>query len=212
MKKMLMLGTSKMSRGIVRYAKSQGYYTIVTDYQDVSRSLAKQIADEYWMINTADVDAIVTKCKEEDVSVVMCGVTEFSLEKNMEICERLGLPIYCTPEAWHYSRDKDDFKKLCKSVGAPVAKDYHLTDALSKEELSKVEFPVVVKPVDMSGNVGVSYCYDVAQLRKAYFYARSVSKSEKVIVEKMLQGEEWYGYYAMAEGEISLVALNAMYS
>ena len=62
MKKMLMLGTSKMSREIVKYAKQKGYYTIVTDYQEPDRSLAKQISDEYWMINTADVDAIVCDC------------------------------------------------------------------------------------------------------------------------------------------------------
>lgn len=47
---------------------------------------------------------------------------------------------------------------------------------------------------------------------KAYEYARSVSKSDKIIVEKMLNGKEWYSYYALADGEIRLLALNGMYA
>ena len=52
MKKLLMLGTSKASCEMIEYAKSQGIYTIVTDYLAPEKSKAKLIADEYWMIST----------------------------------------------------------------------------------------------------------------------------------------------------------------
>lgn len=47
MKKLLMLGTSKASCEMIEYAKSQGIYTIVTDYLTPEKSKAKLIADEY---------------------------------------------------------------------------------------------------------------------------------------------------------------------
>ena len=212
MKKLLMLGTSLISKEMVEYAKSIGVYTIVTDYLEPEKSRAKLVADEYWMINVAEVDLLERKCREEGITAVICGISEFCLEVCMELCKRLGFPCYCTPEAWHFSRDKDDFKKLCKSIGAPVATDYHLSDELSEDELNSVKFPVVVKPVDMSGNRGISYCYNKEELVSAYKYARSLSKSDKIIVEKMLKGKEWYSNYAIVDGEIRLLTLNGMYA
>lgn len=212
MKKLLMLGTSYASCEMVKYAKSINVYTIVTDYLEPEQSVAKLIADEYWMINTADVDTLEKKCREENVNAVCCGISEFNLEMALELGKRLNLKTYCTPEAWHFSRDKEDFKALCRKLNAPIAKDYFLTAALTDEEIAKVEFPVVVKPVDLSGNRGISYCNNKEELIEAYKYALSCSKSDKIIVEKMLHGEEWYGTYACANGEVSLVALNAMYA
>lgn len=212
MNKILMLGTSYASCDMVKYAKSKGYHTIVTDYLEPEKSIAKKIADEYWMINTGDLDALEQKCKDEGVNAVICGISEFNLEMTMALCERLGLPCYCTPEAWHYSRDKADFKKVCKLLGAPVPEDFQISDALTEEELDSIQFPVMVKPVDMSGNRGISYCYDKEDVVKAYKHARSLSKSNKIIVERMLHGEEWWAGYALAEGEIRLMSLNGMYA
>ncbi len=212
MKKLLMLGTSYASCEMIRYAKSQGVYTIVTDPQTPDKSIAKLESDEYWMINTADVDALEKKCIEENVTAVCCGISEFNLEMTHELCRRLGLKSYCTPKAWRYSRDKDIFKKMCRELDIPIAKDYYLSEALTEEELDAIVLPVVVKPVDLSGNRGISYCHTKEEVVEAYKYARSVSKSDKIIVERMLHGDEWYSTYAIANGDISLLAVNAMYA
>lgn len=58
MEKLLMMGTSLASKEIVNYAKSQGVYTIVTDYLEPEKSTAKLISDEYWMINTGAIDEL----------------------------------------------------------------------------------------------------------------------------------------------------------
>lgn len=212
MQKLLMLGTSYGTCEMLRYAKSIGVHTIVTDYNEPEHSLGKQISDEYWMINTGDLDTLEARCREEGVNAVVCGISEFNLEMCMELCRRLGLPCYCTPEAWHFSRDKDDFKRLARSLGAPLPDDYYLSDPPTRAELDAVKYPVVVKPVDLSCNRGISYCHNEHELLDACALARSMSKSPKLVVERMLHGEEWYSFYAFAEGEISLMALCAMYS
>lgn len=213
-KKLLMLGTSYGSCEMIRYAKKLGVYTIVTDPNVPEKSLAKKEADEYWMISTADIDQLEKKCREEGVNSVCCGISEFNLEIELELCKRLGLKAYCTPEAWHFSRDKDDFKKLCRSINEdiPLAKDYYISSELTDDELKNIVYPVVVKPVDRNGNRGISFCYNEEQLIEAYHYARSVSSSDKIIVERMLHGDEWYSMYAVANGEVSLLSLNALYA
>lgn len=83
---------------------------------------------------------------------------------------------------------------------------------MTDEELDKIKFPVVVKPVDCCSNTGISYCNNKKELRAGYKYALSVSHSSKIIVERMLEGEEWYSYYGFVDGKVALLALNAMYA
>lgn len=211
-KKMLMLGTSYCSSEMVLFAKKHGWYTIVTDPNPPEKSKAKLIADEYWMINTGDIDKIEQKCREEGIGAILCGISEFNLEVTMELCRRLDLPCYCTPEAWHFSKDKADFKELCNKTGVPVPKDYFLSTPPKKDELDNIDYPVMVKPVDLSANRGISYCYNPDDVIKAIDYAHSKSKNPKIVIEKMIKGKEWWAGYALADGEIRLLSLNGMYS
>lgn len=212
MKKLLILGSSLGTLEIVKYAQSRSVYVIVTDYLPVEASKPKQVADEYWMINTAEVDILEQMCRENEISAVFCGVSEFNIERTIELCTRLGFPFYADAKAWEFSRNKRLFKELCKKLDAPVATDYYIKDISNEKQLESVKYPVVVKPVDLSGNLGVSYCHNKEELIDAYIRAKSLSDNPEIIVERMLKGEEWHGYYAIANGKISLVALNAMYS
>ena len=212
MKKLLILGSSISSKEIIETAKAQGVYTIVTDPSGINYRSAKQWSDEAWMIDVSDIDTLEKRCIDESVDGIICGVSEFCIDVALELCERLHKPFYCTKKSMHYSRDKADFKKAWREVGVLLADDYYISSELTDEELDCIKYPVVVKPVDCCANTGISFCYNKEELREGYKYALSVSKSTKIVVERMLKGKEWYAFYAMAAGECSLMALNAMYS
>lgn len=212
MKKLLILNSNISSKEIIEYARSQGIYTIAADRRDVHKFSAKQWADEAWKIDLLDLDALEEKCREANVDGVICGVSEFTLDIALELSGRLKTPFYCTKESMVYSRDKDVFKKAWGALGVPLPEDYYLSPELTDEELEKVKYPVVVKPVDCCSNTGISYCHNKEELREGYKFALSVSNSPKIIVERMLEGEEWYSYYGLVDGEVSLLALNAMYA
>lgn len=212
MDKLLMLGTSNASVDIVLRAKEQGVHTITTDNWELHRSAAKQVSDETWMISTGDVDALEQKCREEGVTAILTGVSEFNIESMMELCRRLNLPCYCTPESWNIVQRKHNFKKLCRENGVPVATDYFLSNPPTEKELDEIVFPVVVKPVDCGGNEGMSYCYSKEEVVAACKLARSVSKNEIIIVERMLEGVEYIAHYAMADGQAVLFSFATMLS
>lgn len=207
MEKLLMLGTTPASMELIEMAKSRGVYTITTDYLEPEESEAKLISDEYWMINTAQVDLLEKKCREEGVTAIISGMSEFNAERMAELCQRLNLPCWCTPESWDAVQKKHNFKRHCRENGVPVAMDYFLSNPPTEEELNAIQLPVVVKPVDMNSNYGLSYCYTKEDVIEGCAFARSMSKSETVIVERMLHGVEYTAYYAMAAGEASLLAL-----
>lgn len=201
-KKLLFLGSNYGCVGLVQEAKKMGIYTIVTDYKEPLQSPAKLEADEFWMISTADLDALGKKCREEDISAVLCGASDFHTEKALHLSSRLGLPFYCEEKSWSYSTNKRAFKDLCKSVGAPVAEDYFISEALTEEEFNGISYPVVVKPTDMDGSRGVSFCNNKEELIEAYHHVQQISSSGTVIVEQMLKGEELGAFYAVKGGEI----------
>ena len=205
MKKLLVLGSDRGAVYIVQYAKSKDIYTIVTDYYEIEESEAKKLADESWMISTSNIDELEKRSIESGVTGVICGASDFNTENVMKLCKRLKLPCYCSKEAWRYSIDKSEFKELCKSVGALVATDYYITDEFKEEEFENIQYPVVVKPIDLTANRGVSFCYNKEEVIAAYKYAKSLTKSNKVIVEQMIDGAEVVGLYAMSGGEISLL-------
>lgn len=210
MNKLLVLGSDFVTIEVVREAKKTGIYVIVSDMMETSPS--KELADEAWMISTTDIDTLENKCREVGITGVMFGASDFNITNARILCKRLGLPIYCDDDnAWRAARDKSYFKEICKRVGAPVATDYYLTDDLTQEELSSVTFPVVVKPVDKSGNRGMSYCDNCEELVMAYKKARDISDNSKIIVERRLNGTEFNVNYTCADGEINLTCFSILH-
>ena len=208
MKKVLFLGDSNGTKELVRCAKKEGLYTIVTDYFQPERSQAKFLSNEYWMISTDDLDALEQKCRNEDVQAVISGASDFNIEMSIRLCERIGLPCYCTEEVWHASEDKKLFKKVCAETGTAAPKDYQISGKLSDEELKNIVYPVIVKPIDLCSNAGVSFCYNRNELIKAVQYAKSLSDKDTVIVERMLDGIEFCSYYVLADGEAEFLTLD----
>lgn len=202
-KKLLVLAGKPIgSCEIVDYAKSKEVYTIVTDYLKKSQSAAKKICDEIWDISTADIEQLKERIIKEDVDGIYTGVHEFNIGKMIELCRDLGLPCFCTLEQWEYLNNKRCFKNLCKKYDIPVTNEYQLTDIV-EDQLSNIEFPVIIKPVDGSGSRGFAVCYNKEELINAYPKAKEFSASGKVLVEKYMR----YEYsaiinYTLLNGEI----------
>ncbi len=203
MRKLLILGSDFGTIQVVKEAHKLGIYVIVADLMETSPT--KALADEAWLLSSTDTDSLVRKCREEGVDALMFGASDFNIWNARLVCRELDLPIYCESDyACAVARDKGEFKRICKSIGAPVAEDYYLTDALTDEELNTVRYPVVVKPVDKSGNRGMSYCNNREELIEGYKKAREISAKE-IIVERQLHGKEYNVHYVLADGHARLL-------
>lgn len=227
-----MLGTSLGSVDIVRKAQGMGCHVIVTDGLAPEASRAKLVADESWPIDTGNVGALEERCRAEGVGGVFAGVSEFNLDRTIELCGRLGLPCYIAPEGWETARNKGRFLDICHREGVPTADQYapdpalmdqavtelatggvrDATRARLDEELAAVRFPVVVKPVDCSGNQGVSFCDTPEELVRAWQLVRQVSENPRVVVEQRLVGDEFSIVYALVGGQARMLRLGATYN
>ena len=153
-KKLLILAGAGVHSKIVRAAKEMGIYTIVTDY--LTDSPAKLLADEAWMYSITDVDAIVTRCKEENVDGVLSLCIDPAQKPYQQICEKLGLPCYATKEQFEIMTDKRKFKDFCTANHIDVITEYSEDDIYN----DKVQYPVFIKPTDSRGSRGQFVCYN----------------------------------------------------
>lgn len=199
-KKLLILAGSIHEYDLVRRAKELGVYTIVTDYYDTETSPAKQIADEYWNISWDDLDALELRCRKEHIDGITAGYSESTVDRCIKLCSRLGLPCYCTQQQLDILKDKKRFKEECRKYGVPVVREY-----TTKESVEK--FPVIVKPVDRGGSIGVGVANNKEELDLVYDYAMEMSYSKEVIIEDFIcWGTKIDAYYAITDGEITFLS------
>jgi biotin carboxylase len=210
-KTLLVLGGTAASLDIVKIAREIGVYTIVTD--DRQDGAAKPYADEVVQISTTDHYGLVDFIRERGINGVFSGPSEFNLKNCMQVCELAGLPFYFTQEQWNICTNKESFKKLCQQFDVPSVPGYEIHEEFDQADLSGIQYPVIVKPVDGSSSKGISVCENEQELRKAHPVALAFSKAKRVLVERFIDngGVGLSARYIICDGEYFLSLVGDRY-
>ena len=202
-KTLLLMGGGAYATGIKKY-KDEKNFKVVALGRDAGTPIAK-IADAFYQIDTQNVDAVCEVVKKENVDGIFVGSSEVNIDPAITVSERTGCHFYANREQWDIISDKSQFKELARKFGVPVPKDYYVTSEFLREDLDKVVYPVIVKPVDSSGARGMNVCYNEEELKKYYLEALEWSKSKKIVVEELITGgREVFFHYTIQDGNYSL--------
>jgi len=147
-----------------------------------------------------DVDAVVNYVKNNYIDGVFVGFNDMLLPYYAEICKRAGLPCYGTKEQFETLIAKDKYKAICRQFGVPTIPEYDVDDV-------RIQYPVLVKPVDNSGSRGITICHDRKQLIVAAETAKKASKTGKVLIERYMNGREVTVFWTFQNGNYYLSAL-----
>lgn len=209
-KKLLVLGDTSTADIIIN-AKKMGVHTIVTGIHPEANT--RQLADEAILIPSDDHDALAQYIRDNVIDGVMTGASEFQVLNMIQLCEKVGLPVYVNEKQWNICQNKASFKKLCRKFGVPVVPEYKLSSAMAKEDLAQIHYPVVVKPTDACSSKGLSICSNEEELKAAIPFAIAASESGNFIVEKCITSDYGFGCrYIANDGEIYLSAVNDQYT
>ena len=205
-KKLLVLAGASVHCKVVEAAKELGVYTIVTDY--LESSPAKEIADEKWMLNITDVDAIVERCKAEGVDGVLNVCIDPGQRPYQAICEKLGLPCFGTAEQFHILTDKKAFKEFCVKNKVDIIPTYTVEDI----ENGTAEYPLLIKPVDSRGSRGITVCEDAEEALRVIENASKESTNGQVVIEKYMAGKQDFSMtYLVVDGVPNLTRIGDRY-
>lgn len=209
--KLLFMGVDSSTRYALDYAKQIGVTTIVTDYNSPEKSPIKLMADECWMIDVKNLDMLELSCKRAEITGVYAGNNEFCLDKAKELAKRLRLPFYASEDGWRCSRDKGIFKECCIAVGLNVPKRYAPKKKIKPEDLTEIEYPVIVKPVDAGSQRGLSLCKNEKELYTGFNRALRFSEKKSIIVEDYIDGDEVDIFLFVVDGNPIVTAINDKY-
>lgn len=205
-KKLLVMDNSALAACAVRRAKEMGIKTIVANWYPIEVSASKQVADETVDINISHIDEMIDLIKEKEIDGIFVGWTDSHLPFYAEICERTGLPCCGTVEQFDIlSNDKRRFKKSALEYGVPTIPEYKIDINFLREDLDKIEYPVLVKPADESGSRGIKRCDSEEDLVEYYKFLYEHSKSKKILCEKYIDSpKEIFIHYTVQDGYPSL--------
>ncbi len=207
-KRLLFLDGSALGACAVRRAKELGIYTIVANYYKTENTPGKMVCDEPIEIDFSNVDAMCELVREKKIDGIFVGWTDSNLPYYAQICKRMGLPCCGTEEQFEiFSNDKRKFKETCYAYGVPVPRRYELTMEFRREDLDRIDYPVLVKPADESGSRGIKRCDNEAELIENFTWLYNYSRSKKIFVEKYIDSpSEVFIYYTVQNGEPSYSA------
>ncbi|WP_405415812.1 carbamoyl-phosphate-synthetase [Maribacter sp. Asnod1-A12] len=198
MKKLIILGGNPETAILVDIAISMGIYTIVVDPNP--NAPAKKNASETYDIDGFEVDKIVQLAKDLKVDAVLVGVADILVKPYGEICEKLNMPTYANKEAIEAFCSKDGFKKYCEKFNIQDIPGTYLDNNSSIEKPENIAYPLMIKPVDNGGGVGMKICRDDNDFKNSVKTALQFSKKGVVLVEKYMECDDMAVYYTFRNG------------
>lgn len=187
MKKLLITAASHAEIPLIHAAKEMGFYVISTGTN--KNGLGHKESDEYIYGDFSDKEFVYNIAKSNNVDAIVSGCNDFAYLSAAYACERLNLPghdSYFTAEIIH---NKDKFRLFLQSLGI---KTPHFFQCSSLSELktlaNRLVFPVLLKPVDLTGGKGVSLCNSFEELLSAFNMAMTVTRKPYVIIEEYVKG------------------------
>ncbi|MBQ9469248.1 MAG: hypothetical protein IJU52_09625 [Clostridia bacterium] len=200
-KKLLILGGTSASLDLVKKAHELGAYVYVADDRDTG--VAKEIADEKVKISTTDIEGLAAYVKEKGIDGAFCGPSEFNLRNLFKLCAKAGLPCYTTTEGWDRCANKDEFTACCRRFGVDVPEEYDVHENMTDADYAKIDFPIILKPVDGCSSIGISVCRTKEEVPAAYRKAMDASTCKRIIAERYIEngGELFGARYLVQNGE-----------
>lgn len=209
-KKLLILGGNPETIPLVEIANRMGIKTIVASARDTDP--AKAYAWKKFTYKGLDTDAVIKIAREENVDGVLVGVADILVPMYCKVCEAMNLPCYASQKIVDVFAFKDVFKGTCERYGVHGIPEYHLDAEMKREDLDKIKYPVMVKPVDNGGGVGMTVAYNEVELRKGVEVALENSHSKRFIVEKYMQCDDMGMYYTFKDGYCSASCIYDRYT
>jgi biotin carboxylase len=209
-KKLLILGGNPETSALVRMANDMGIKTIVASarHTDDAKKYAWKSSD----VDGMDVPGLIALAREEQVDGVLVGVADILVPSYCKVCDALDLPCYATQRIVDVFAYKDIFKATCETYGIHGIPEYYLDAEMKQSDIDKIEYPVMIKPVDNGGGVGMTVANNEEELRTGVKIALEASKKKRFIVERYMQCDDMGMYYTFKDGVCSASCIYDRYT
>lgn len=207
--KILIIGAGINQLAIIKKAKNLNYYVIVVT--PFNNDPGIDIADEVIFEDIFNKEKIYNLVKNMNVCGVISDLSDIITPTVAYLAERLGLPTFGYNNSLYFTnkaKTKEVLRKLnLSSIPNKNTKDINV----AIEFANKIKYPIVIKPVDSYSSRGVYKIYNELELKSKFYLAQEVSRAGEVIVEKYINGPQYFSQGFVNNKKLNLFAYSDRY-
>ncbi len=182
MKKVLVLGGSHRDIPLIKAAKELGFF--VATLGDRDYYLGHKYADKSYKIDFNDLEKIEDIVKKEKIDFLIPGSGEESYLKAVELSRKLKIGNFDDLKTAKLVHNKWKFKQLCLENNISTPNGFYYSKNSNFDELN---FPIVVKPTNLSGGRGVEVVCNIDELKESLKNAKNIA--DEIFLEEYIEGE-----------------------
>ncbi|MDG1657575.1 MAG: ATP-grasp domain-containing protein, partial [Crocinitomicaceae bacterium] len=186
-KKIAIIGASYLQLPVVEKANELGIVTHCFAY--LEGAVCKDHCSKFHPISILEKDEILEICRTLKIDGVLSIASDLAVVTVNYIAHHMGL-IGNDLNSSESTTNKYKMKQVLVENDLPTAKFEIIRSEEDLERVSIFEYPLIVKPVDRSGSLGVSKINSSEELSLAFNQALKVSLCKEVIVEEFISGKE----------------------
>ena len=194
MKKIAIIGASALQNPLILKAKSMGLETHVFAW--AAGDIGEKTADYFYPVSIVEKEQILSVCRKIGIHGICSIASDLAMLTVNYVADAMGL-VGNSPECTQLSTNKASMREAFAKCGDPSPEFFVIrqgddpNESAFREQITKLHFPVIVKPVDRSGSRGVTLVADKAELLPAIEHARIQGFSGDVIIESFVHGKEY---------------------
>lgn len=186
MKKLAIIGASYLQLPLVKKAKELGLETLCFAWED--GAVCSSVCDKFFPISTTDKEEILHVCKIEGIDGVCTIASDVAAPTSAYVAEHLGL-VGNSYESAVKANNKYQMREAFMRSGVPCP-HYKMVTCAGEIDSGHLVYPLIVKPSDRSGSLGVQKVENGRELKLAIENAISLSFKKEAMVEEYIEGRE----------------------
>ena len=188
MKKLLVLNGSHSDIPLIKAGKKLGYYVYTTGNRP--DLIGHAYADEYICGDFSKPEEIFKLFQDKGLDAVCSCANDFGAITASYLAEQLNLPGHDSYQTTLILHHKDKFKKFAAEhdIHTPRAAAFEsVEEALS---YSDRHYPMIIKPIDLTGGKGISRADSDHEYEKAVRTAFLRSPQGRIVAEPFISGTQ----------------------
>lgn len=149
-------------------------------------AVCRDVADFFYPISIVEKDLILEKCLEIQIDGICSISSDVAVPTIAFVADKMGL-IGNSNECALKSTNKFQMRQAFEKANLNSPK-YILGSDI--EKYTNLQFPLIVKPTDRSGSLGVKKVFNYEDLKDAIEFAEKSALSKQAIVEEFINGVE----------------------
>ena len=190
MKTLAVIGASYLQRPLVEKAKEMGLYTLCFAWAE--GAVCKDLVDEFYPISIVDKEEILKVCQEKQIDGICTIASDVAAPTVAYVAETMGL-VGNSYQASITANNKYAMRQAFMNASVPCPQFLCVedcTDATIDKIKQSMKLPLIVKPADRSGSLGVTKVENIDTLKDAIENALACSFKKQAMVEEFVGGRE----------------------